>query len=712
MARFKHISELEQLMSRKEAIRNLGIIAHIDHGKTTLADSLLAGVGLLSPSMAGSARVLDYLDEEQKRKITLKTANVGIVYARKSISYLINLVDTPGHVDFTGKVTRAIRTIDGVVVLVDAVEEIMAQTEILTRQAVEQRVRPVLFINKVDRLIEELHLSPDQIEKKLRRIINGLNDLIALYAEEAFRKEWKIEPSKGNVAFGSALHGWGFTLMMAKNENVKFSDVIDAYSESRLGTLSQKFPVHRAVFEMAVTNLPNPRKAQAYRIEKIWDGDPKSRTGEILSKCSDDDFPIMCVTNVQSDPLGGSVVVGRLFSGMIKAGDKLYCLNSQNETTVEKVFVSIGELKQETSRASAGNIAILSVSDVLKTGETLVDLQNKENMVPFENITYISEPVITVAVEPKDPKEIQVLLREMERLVTEDPNLWLSTNRETGEYLLSGMGELHLEITLKQLKEKSNLELVVSSPTVVYRESVTKKGITGYALSPNQENKFAVQVEPEEEANSKKQGSNKQVKIVAIDENRNVLVDCGNISDSLDERTLNAIIAGFEFACKAGPVCGEPMRHVKVNLISISLNYKPELRPDLEVMHGMGKAIFGSFLTAKPIILEPIYKTEVTVATDLAGECSRILETNRGKISSFEQKGMSTIITGQIPVSETFGLSRLLRSATSGSALWQNVFDHWEAVPEKLSSKIITEVRKRKGLPTNVPPVSKFLVPG
>src|SRR4030067_593859 len=192
MPRFKQLSQILTLMREKERIRNLGIIAHIDHGKTTLTDSLLAGAGLLSPKMAGSARVLDYLEEEQKRKITIKTANISLLYKTGEGSYVINLVDTPGHVDFTGKVTRALRAIDGAVVVVDAVEEIMAQTEVVTRQALEEGVRPVLFINKVDRLITELQLNAEQVEKKLQHVIDSFNDLIDLYGDEGFTKKWKV----------------------------------------------------------------------------------------------------------------------------------------------------------------------------------------------------------------------------------------------------------------------------------------------------------------------------------------------------------------------------------------------------------------------------------------------------------------------------------------------------------------------------------------
>lgn len=214
MPRFKQLSEIVKLMIDKERIRNLGIIAHIDHGKTTLTDSLLAGAGLLSPSMAGTARVLDYLEEEQKRGITIKTANISLLYQTASGSFVINLVDTPGHVDFTGKVTRALRAIDGAIVVVDAVEEIMAQTEVVTRQALGERVRPVLFINKVDRLINELKLSAEQIQEKFARIIGNFNNLIEVYGEPQFKDKWKVDPAKDSVTFGSALHGWGFTFAL------------------------------------------------------------------------------------------------------------------------------------------------------------------------------------------------------------------------------------------------------------------------------------------------------------------------------------------------------------------------------------------------------------------------------------------------------------------------------------------------------------------
>ena len=706
MPRFKQILEIQQLMGRKEIIRNIGIIAHIDHGKTTLADSLLAGAGLLSPKMAGMARVLDYLEEEQKRKITIKTANISLLYKAAGTPYIVNLVDTPGHVDFTGKVTRALRVIDGAVVVVDAVEEIMAQTEIVTRQALEERVRPVLFINKVDKLIIELQLNEEQIQKKLDNIISRFNDLIELYAETPFKNQWKIGASLGNVAFGSALHGWGFTMNMAKQHGIKFSDITKAYANGQQAKLQTTLPVYEAVFEMAINVVPNPRDAQAYRIEKIWDGQINSKIGMALAGCSDDAPTIIFVTNVHADSNGDTVAAGRVFSGKVKKGDKLHLVDALSETEVKEVSIDMGSLREEVSEVSAGSLASFTLTGAVKAGETLVDLAHKDGMAPFEGICYVSEPVVTLAVEPKTPQDIPLLLDALEKLASEDPNLKVTADKQTGEYLLSGMGELHLEIAIHQLKSTCGIDVTVSSPRVVYMESAQKKGVVALAKSPNKQNSFWVQVMPEAEE-ADKSADEDLGSVLSVDEHRNVLLDCSGKTEQVSEEALEAIIAGFEYACRAGPLCGEPVRHLKVNLVDLQLSQSSD--GGSEVMHGVGKAVFGSFLTADPALLEPVYKIIISVATELAGESSRILSTRHGKVTLFEQKGLLTVISGYIPVSETFGFSKELRSATSGRAFWQTFFDHWEKIPQKLAMQVIGDLRQRKGLAPEVPKPEKFM---
>ncbi len=712
MPRFKQIAEIQSLMDKKELIRNIGIIAHIDHGKTTLADSLLAGAGLLSSKMAGTARVLDFLEEEQKRKITMKTANITLLHKTATgKTFIINLVDTPGHVDFTGKVTRALRAIDGAVVLVDAAEEIMAQTELVTRQALEERVRPVLFINKVDRLILELQLNAEQIEKKLNRIIDGFNDLVELYAEPQFRRQWKVDAAKGSVGFGSALDGWGFTLGMAREQGVKFSDVIKAYESKEQEKLQKNLHVYDAVFDLAERSLPNPREAQGYRVEKIWKGNVNSEVGQGLVECNEDAAAVVCVTSVQQEA-EGTVAVGRLFSGTIKSGDLLFLVNAKTEAVVRQVYVYMGAFREEVSVVSAGNVVGLLLEGVVKAGETLIEPSHREGMVPFEGIRYVSEPVVTVVLEPKNPKDLPALVKAMNRLAAEDPNLTVIVNRETGEYLLSGMGELHVEVALNQLKSAvRGMQLTSSEPRVAYREAATKKGEVAAAKSPNKQNRFVVQVELLEGALAEQLDREEALQVadvVAVDEFRNVLLDCtGKVKQTAE--VLESIIGGFKFACSAGPVCGEPLRHTKVSLLDVQLSENDELRNSVEILRSVGKAVFGSFLTAKPVLLEPVYKTVISAPVELAGECSRIVSSRRGRIFGFEQKGTLMVISGLIPVAESFGLAKELRSTTSGRAFWQSTHDHWEQVPEKLAAKVIAELRGRKGLASQVPEAKRFL---
>jgi elongation factor 2 len=584
-------------MSRKEDIRDIGIIAHIDHGKTTMTDSLLAEAGLLSPKIAGEARALDYLEEEQKRGITIKTANISLLHEMGGKSYVINLIDTPGHVDFTGKVTRALRAIDGVVVVVDAVEEVMVQTETVTRQALAERVKPVLFINKVDRLIRELKLSSDEVQKKLLRIIRDFNNLIEIYGEPELKDKWKVDAAKGTVAFGSALHKWGFTLDMAQQKGIKFSDIVETYKKEQWQGLPEKLPIHTAILDMVVKHHPNPIEAQKYRVPKIWKSDIDSEIGQAMLHCRDDGPTVMCITLAQLDPHAGLVATGRLFSGEVKEGDQVYLLGARKDYRIQQVSMYMGAFREVVGRIGAGNISALLGLDLARAGETLVDIAHRDVMVPFERIKYVSEPVVTIAIEPKHPRELPRLVDAMHRLAIEDPNLVTTINTETGEYLLSGMGELHLEIACKFLKDFTGgtLEIITSKPIVVYRESVSGQGVLAMAKSPNKHNKFWIQVESLEEKviemiekgdiseimNRKQMGAilhkeagwpaNEARKVLALEEHRNMIIDATKGVQYMRE-VKDTIIAGFRWGAESGPLAGEPMRGVKVRLLDAQLH--------------------------------------------------------------------------------------------------------------------------------------------
>ncbi len=721
-------------MSRKEDIRDIGIIAHIDHGKTTMTDSLLAEAGLLSPKIAGEARALDYLEEEQKRGITIKTANISLLHEMGDKPYVINLIDTPGHVDFTGKVTRALRAIDGAVVVVDAVEEVMVQTETVTRQALAERVKPVLFINKIDRLIRELKLSSDEVEKKLRRIIRDFNNLIELYGEPQFKDDWKVDATKETVAFGSALHKWGFTVNIAQAKGIKFSDIVEAYKQERWQELQKTLPLHTAILDMVVKNHPNPVEAQKYRVPKVWRGDIDSEIGQAMLHCRDNGPTVMCITLAQLDPHAGLVATGRLFSGTVEEGAQVYLIGAKKDYRIQQVSMYMGAFREVVSRIGAGNISALLGLDLARAGETMIDISHRDAMVPFERIKYVSEPVVTIAIEPKHPRDLPRLVDAMHRLGIEDPNLVTTINKETGEYLLSGMGELHLEIACKFLKDftSGTLEIITSKPIVVYRESVAGQGIVAMAKSPNKHNKFWIQVEPldekvlemiekgdiSEEMNRKQMGAilhkeagwpaDEARNVLALEDHKNILIDATKGVQYLRE-VKDMVISGFRWGAENGPLAQEPMRGVKTKLLDAQLHEDPVHRGPAQIMPATRRGLYGSFLTAKPAILEPIYKIGVTVQAQWVGEVSSIITRKRGRIVSSEQKGPLTMITGYIPVAETFGLAAELRSATSGHAFWQTQFDHWEKAPENIAQTVIGDIRKRRGLPLEIPKPSKFI---
>ena len=285
----KMVDKVTRLMKEPKQIRNIGVCAHIDHGKTTFSDNLLSGAGMMSEHLAGKARLLDFHEDEQERGITIDSASVSMVHSVEDKEFLINLIDTPGHVDFGGDVTRAMRAVDGAIVLICASEGAMPQTETVLRQALKERVRPVLFINKADRLIKELKLTPEQMQQRFVKQIMDVNHIIRNVAPEEFKEKWQVSIEKGTVAFGSAFHNWAISLQYMQKKNISFKDIIDAYNsddENAIKELAKKAPIHEVILDMSILHHPNPVDAQKYRIPKLWQGDLEDTDGKNLINCS------------------------------------------------------------------------------------------------------------------------------------------------------------------------------------------------------------------------------------------------------------------------------------------------------------------------------------------------------------------------------------------------------------------------------------------
>ena len=387
--------EFEKLMKQQDKIRNIAIAAHIDHGKTTFSDNLLLGAGMMSEEEAGKALKLDFHEDESLRGITIDSASVSMIHHVEGEDYLINLIDTPGHVDFGGDVTRAMRAVDGCIVLTCAVEGVMPQTETVLRQALKELVKPVLFINKVDRLIKEVKLTPEGMEKKFISIIDHINELIENIAPEGYKEKWKVGVGEGSVAFGSAFHNWALSFPYMKKKGITFKDIIDAYEKDNYKELAKKAPLYEVVLEMSVKHHPNPVEAQKYRIPKIWHGDLDSKVGKSLINCNPDGPPVFMPIKIVVDKHAGEVAAGRLFSGTIKQGDELYMNLAKRNVRAQQVSVYTGAQRLIVHEATAGNIiGVVGLKDTF-AGETV----SKEPIEPLEAIKHLFEPVVTKSIE-------------------------------------------------------------------------------------------------------------------------------------------------------------------------------------------------------------------------------------------------------------------------------------------------------------------------
>jgi elongation factor 2 len=730
MPKFKSTQDILRIIGNKDQIRNFGVIAHVDHGKTTMSDSLLAASGIISPSVAGQALALDSMELEQNRQMTIRGANVTLFYETEGKDYVINMIDTPGHIDFTGRVTRALRAIDGVVVVSDSVEGIMTQTETVTRQALEERVRPVLYINKIDRLVKELRLDPPAMQKWLSNIIAHFNQLIDIYAEPEVKEKWKVSIQGNSVAFGSAKDRWGFNFRMAQKKGVSFKDVYDAYTSSDLNAikvLSERSPLHDAVLGMVVEHHPPPHVAQKYRIPKIWPGDLNSDIGKALIACDEKGPALMMVTTINVDPQAGRVATGRLYSGTIKDGDEVYLVDAKRTGRVQSVNIYMGNTREVVSVLPAGNIPALLGLEYAVAGETISTMKGAQ---AFESIKYVSEPVVTIAVEPKHPKDLPKLVEALRRITVEDPNLVVKINEETGETLMAGMGVLHLEIATSLLQE-AGLDIVTTPPLINYRETIRMKAGPIMSKSPNKHNKIFMRVEPipddildmirtgklKEDMDKKEMAkilrdkgwsADEARSVAAIDVSGNMLVDETKGVQFLQE-SMDSIRSGFDDVIHNGPIAHEQVRGVKFVLHHFVPHEDPAHRGLAQLMPAARRAMLGSMLIADPVLLEPILGIEVKCPQDLIGQVSSVLSGKRGKLLNVEQKGIIAIIQGEVPASETFDLSEKMRGATAGKAMWNSYFKAWQPVPNSIFRNLVGEVRKRKGLNPEPPNPDEFI---
>jgi len=736
MGRYKQIEEIVNLMNDRERIRNTSIIAHVDHGKTTLSDSLLAAAGIISEQTAGQKLYLDSWELEQKRQMTVFASNISLAHNYQGQDYLINLIDTPGHIDFSGAVTRSLRAVDGALVVVDAVEGPMTQTETVLMQALRERVKPLLYINKVDRLIKEIRLTPEAIQNRFAKIIARVNTLIEKYAPPEHKKDWQVRVEDDRVAFGSALHKWGLNLSHMKAKGVSFNDIIDAYSGEpeevgkKVDALSKKAPLYEPILDMLCEHLPNPLEAQPYRQSQIWPGDPSSEVGEAMAKVDPKGALLMCVSTIEVDPHSGVVAIGRVFSGTVEKGKQIKLITSRQSGAIQQVYMSMAADRVIVDRVPAGNIAAIGGISGMHVGETIVD-QGIETQ-PFEGLKYVSDPVVTVAVEPVDIKDLPLFDKVIHKLTLEDPNLHFTINKESGEYLLSGMGELHLEVTAYRMQE-AKLKVKTGKPIVIYRETISHnyQGPPIMGKSPNKHSRLWVTLErlPEELIEAIKMGKVSEMQTrdertktlrtqfvwdtddaknaIAV-EDTNILVNRIKGRQYVEE-VLDHVKSGFREAVHTCVLTKEPAYGLKVNLEDIQVHEDPVHRGPAQILPMTWRPIWACLLLTDPKLLEPILSFECKVPNDFVSAVLSTVQKRRGRVLDMTTEEDMMIVKAEMPVAESFGLAEELRSSTQGRAFWATQFSRWAPVPEQMQMDVIRQIRERRGLDPNPPQAEQFL---
>ena len=720
----KMADKVARITKNPKFIRNICTSAHIHHGKTAFTDNLLAASGHMAEKSAGDLEegmATWQHSDEQERLLTVDAANVSMVHEFHGSEFLINLIDPPGHVDFGGNVTRAMRAIDGTVVLICAVEGVMPQTETVVKQALRERVKPVLFINKVDRLVKELKLSPEKIQEKFVKLIAGFNKLIENIAEPQFKEAWKVSIMDGSVAFGSARENWALSYAYMKKKNVSFADILKIYEmgeEERKEWVWNNAPLHEVILDMVIKHHPDPITAQKYRIPKIWRGDPDSEFGKDLLSCNPNGKLGFVITRIVIDPRSGKdISAGRLFSGTLRSGVDVYLNNAKQHQRIQNLYIYNGIKPELIDFIPAGNVC--AISGVLGNAGETITIDEEQ---PFEALKHIFEPVITKAIEVKKSADLPKLVEVLRKVAREDPSIKVEINQETGENLISGMGELHLEITENRIVTEKKVEVKTSPPIVVFRESITKVSQEVEGKTPNKHNKFYFVVEPlnPEIVRLIKEGvipegrlkkKNLEIRQSFIDAgmeskeaeqikniyNGNILVDKTRGQVHVGE-VIEMIHDMFEDVMNKGPLVREPCTGIKVGLTDMSLHEDAIHRGPGQVYPAIRDGIRGAMMTAGPILLEPLQVMLIESPADQMGSVTKLVNSIRGQLLEVNQEESLLSVKAKLPVMNMLHWSSDLRSATEGRGVSSLVEQSFERMPGELQIKTIAEIKQRKGL--------------
>uniref|UniRef100_A0A667WQJ3 Elongation factor 2 n=1 Tax=Myripristis murdjan TaxID=586833 RepID=A0A667WQJ3_9TELE len=748
--------QIRAIMDKKANIRNMSVIAHVDHGKSTLTDSLVSKAGIIASARAGETRFTDTRKDEQERCITIKSTAISMYYelsendlafikqSKDGSGFLINLIDSPGHVDFSSEVTAALRVTDGALVVVDCVSGVCVQTETVLRQAIGERIKPVLMMNKMDRALLELQLDPEELYQTFQRIVENVNVIISTYGEDENGPMGNImnffllyfDPDAGK--FSKSATGpdgkklprtfcqlildpifkvFDAIMNFKKDETAKLIEKLDIKLDTEdkekegkpllKAVMRRWLPAGEALLQMITIHLPSPVTAQKYRCELLYEGPGDDEAAMGIKNC-DPKAPLMMYISkmVPTSDKGRFYAFGRVFSGCVSTGLKVRIMGpnftpGKKEDLyikpIQRTILMMGRYVEPIEDVPCGNIVGLVGVDqfLVKTG-TITTFEQAHNMRVMK---FSVSPVVRVAVEAKNPADLPKLVEGLKRLSKSDPMVQETVSEESNVMCLSKSPNKHNRLFMKARPFQDGLAEDIDKGDVTSRQELKARA------------RYLADKHEWEVTEARK------IWCFGPDgTGPNLLVDVTKGVQYLNE-IKDSVVAGFQWASKEGALCEENMRGIRFDIHDVTLHTDAIHRGGGQIIPTARRALYACQLTAQPRLMEPVYLVEIQCPEAVVGGIYGVLNRKRGHVFE-ESQVMGTpmfVVKAYLPVNESFGFTADLRSNTGGQAFPQCVFDHWQVLPgdpfdaASKPSSIVAETRKRKGLKEGIPALDNFL---
>jgi elongation factor G len=685
-----------------ENTRNIGIMAHIDAGKTTTTERVLYYTGKIHKigETHEGASQMDWMEQEQERGITITSAATTAQWH----GHRVNIIDTPGHVDFTVEVERSLRVLDGAVAVLDAQSGVEPQTETVWRQATTYGVPRVVFVNKMDKIGADFLYSVRTLHDRLQANAHPIQ--LPIGAEDQF--EAIIDLVEMNAVFYSNDLGTDIEVREIPEEYRAQADewhekLVEAVAELdeelmekylggeeitkeelkagiRKGTVNVEFyPVIcgsafknkgvQLMLDAVIDYLPSPLDVPAIKGHAVDDED------ELLERHSSDEEPFAALAfKVMTDPYVGKLTFFRVYSGTLESGSYVQNSTKGKRERIGRILQMHANSRQEISKVYAGDIAAAVGLKDTTTGDTLCD---DKNLVILESMQF-PEPVIQLSVEPKSKADQDKMTTALQKLQEEDPTFRAHTDQETGQVIIAGMGELHLDIIVDRMRREFKVEANVGAPQVAYRET--------FRASAQVEGKFARQ------SGGRGQYGHVWIEFSPNEEGKGFEFENGIVGGVVPREYIAPVQAGLEDALQRGVLAGYPLVDIKARLFDGSYHDVDSSEMAFKIAASM--ALKNAASKCQPVILEPVMRVEVVIPEDYLGDIMGQITARRGRVEGMEARGNAQVVRSMVPLSEMFGYATALRSSTQGRGVFSMHFDHYEEVPKSISEEII---KKNKG---------------